>query len=458
MAVYGGDVYGTGRYRSTGPVLSVEIGLASAVSAFTLDLSQLAPVTAPAEVDELGNDQGFNWVDISEWVLEGVTFRRGSTRSQGPFWRYEAGTASLTLDNLDGRFDPLKLDGPYVSAGVSEIRPNLPVRISGIVGSTSEILWTGVVDAIDIDYNSATYSTAVFRCVDGVAFLQAADLPELSTPVGTGDTVAGRIERILDRVGWPASQRDLDPVPNNLLQSSTLAASAWADILLAADSDAGYVWIDRTGRIVYRSVGAITTTPGLTFSSSLSASGFEFTSVVVSRDVGQVFNSVSLARKNGTTVTVEDIDAQALIGQVRGFSRNDLICQADDEVEKVASWIVGNFGELRTRVESVSLSPPADTELLSSGEWLTLLRLELGELVRVVHTTPDGRDIEVNAIVRGLEWSVSTKAFDLTVSLQTTTADVVLFVLDDVDRAVLGGTDSGVTYAGNALSLIGTRS
>jgi hypothetical protein len=440
------------------PLFTVEVGLASATSYFTLDATQLSPATAPAVDAPLGDDQGYVWTDVSEYVLEGLTFRRGATRSQGPFWRYEVGTANVTLDNLDGRFDPLNLSGPYVSGGLSEIRPNLPVRISAKIGATTEPVWRGVVDSVELDYTSVTYSTVELRCVDGVAFLQAADLPELSTPVGEGDTVAARIDRILDRVGWPASQRDLDPVTANTLQASTLAASAWADVLLAADSDAGYVWVDKAGRLVYRTRGAIPTEPSLTFSSSATTAGKDFVAVTITRDVGQVYNSVSLARANGRAVTVEDVDAQATIGQVRGYSRSDLVCQTDDQVADVASWVVGNYADLQTRVEEVTLAPPADTALLSEGEWWELLRLEVGDVVRVVHATPDGRDVDVTAVVRGLDWRASVRSFELKVSLQTQAPDYVLFVLDDSVRGVLAGVDGAITYEGVPLSLLAPRS
>jgi len=440
------------------PLFTVEIGLASATSSFTLDLTQLSPATAPAVDAPLGDNQGYAWTDVSDYVMEGLTFRRGVTRSQGPFWRYEAGQASFELDNVDGRFDPLNLSGPYVSAGVSEIRPNLPVRISAVVDGTTETMWTGVVDSVDLDYSSVTWSTVKFSCVDGVAFLQAADLPELTTPAGAGDTAAARITRILDRVGWPAGQRDLDPVTANTMQASTLAASAWADILLTADSDAGYVWMDRTGRLVYRTRGAIAALPSLTFSSSATTSGKDFTAITITRDVGQVYNSVNLARATSTAVFVEDQTAQATIGQVRGYSRSDLVCETNDQVGDIASWILGVFSDLVTRVEEIVLAPPADTDLLAAAQWWELLRLELGDVVRVVHATPDGRDVDVTAVVRGLEWTAGVRSFGLKVSLQTQNPDYTMFVLDDAVRGVLAGTDGAVTYEGTALALTGSRS
>ena len=422
------------------PLFTVEIGLASVVNAFTLDSStkgQLSPATAPVVDVPLGDTLGYSWVAITDYVMEGLTFRRGATRAQGPFWRYEAGTASFEVDNLDGRFDPLNLSGPYVTAGVTELRPSLPVRISANVDGAVEVVWSGVVDTISLDYSSMTWSTAKFTCVDGVERLQAADLPELTTAAGAGDTVAARIGRILDRVNWPAEARDLNAATGNTLQASTLAAAAWADIQLAADSDAGYLWIDRKGNVVYRTRGYVTTSPTMTFSSDPAVDGLDFTGLDVTRDVAQVFNSVSLARAGSTQTTVQDVVSQATIGQVRGFSRNDMQCETDAQLADVSSWILANYSTLVTRIEEIRLAPPADTALLSSGYWLALVRLELGDVVRVVHRTPDGRSITVDAVVRGISWSAGVRSFDLVLSLQSQNPQVGTFILDDLANGVL---------------------
>lgn len=50
--------------------------------------------------------------DVSAY-LQHLEVTRGSTRVESPIIRYEAGTAVLTLDNSDRRFDPTNLTGPY---------------------------------------------------------------------------------------------------------------------------------------------------------------------------------------------------------------------------------------------------------------------------------------------------------------------------------------------------------
>lgn len=426
------------------PYFTVELGLSATSSSFTLDSAtkgQLSPATAPAVDYPLGDDLGYTWTDVTDYVLDdGFGFRRGATRSQGPWWRYESGSASFTVDNLDGRFDPLNLSGPYVSGGTTNLRPGLPVRISAVVGSGTETVWVGVVDSIGIPYSSATWSTAKFTCVDAVERLQAADLPELTTAVGAGDTVAARIDRVLDRMGWPAAARDLDTITGNTLQASTMAQSSWAQILLAADSDAGYVWVDRYGKVVYRTRSAVTSVAGVQFSSVEGSTALGFDEIDISRDVQQVYNSISLARAGGTALLAEDVDQQAVIGQVRGYSRSDLVCEDDAQLGDVATWVLSTFAALQTRVEGITVRPPADTDLLSEASWLTLLRLDIGTTISVSHATPDGRTITSTGVVRGVEWTAGVRSFEVKFSLQQITTDIYRFVLDTdvLDTGSLG--------------------
>lgn len=59
-----------------------------------------------------------NWTSVSPWVRS-FTITRPSTRLQGPLWNFQAATASILLDNSDGRFDPDNLAGPYVTGAPS---------------------------------------------------------------------------------------------------------------------------------------------------------------------------------------------------------------------------------------------------------------------------------------------------------------------------------------------------
>jgi hypothetical protein len=165
--------------------------------------------------------------------------------------------------------------------------------------------------------------------------------------------------------------------------------------------------------------------------------GLDFDQVIISNDVAQVYNAVTLQRAEGLPVFVEDINAQAIIGQIRGYSRTDLLCETDAQVADIASWVLALYADMTTRVEELTIKPPADDTLLSPSSWWSLMRLEIGTVVRVIHATPDGRSITVDGVIRGVEWSAGVRSFSLKLSLQTNADDVGQFRLNDTVDGVL---------------------
>jgi hypothetical protein len=76
------------------------------------------------------------WTDITAYALSFNT-GRGASRADGPVLRFEAGHATVTLDNSDRRFDPTNLSGPYVAGGRTQVEPMRKVRISAVYDGTA---------------------------------------------------------------------------------------------------------------------------------------------------------------------------------------------------------------------------------------------------------------------------------------------------------------------------------
>lgn len=113
-----------------------------------------------------------DWTDITGWVRwpAGITATSGRTASQ--LHAITAGSSTLILDNLDGRFNPHNPDGPYYG----ELLPRVPVRISMIAaGGEVRSRWRGWVDGgwpqgwADVD------STVTLKLLDAAGYLAQAE-------------------------------------------------------------------------------------------------------------------------------------------------------------------------------------------------------------------------------------------------------------------------------------------
>src|SRR5437868_658471 len=64
------------------------------------------------------------WTDVTAY-LRGIQTSRSFDRNLAA---WQAGTASFVLANIDGRFSPSNMASPYVTGGITGVRPWRPVR------------------------------------------------------------------------------------------------------------------------------------------------------------------------------------------------------------------------------------------------------------------------------------------------------------------------------------------
>ena len=408
----------------------IYFGLAKTSGTFILDSSLLDGA------DILDGELGYTWTEVTDYVVQpSVSFKRGAQQNPSPWWRYEAGSLSFTLDNPDDRFSAVNTNGPYAVAGTNQLQPGMPVRVqlygTPVGGGTSEReAWTGTVDIYEPDYTNGRPSTVQVTASAGVADPQAADYDALASPVGAGDLVGQRINRILDNIGWPTSLRSIDDDPAysfSTLQGTSLAQPAWTEMLLAADADNGVLYLSPTGVVTYISRRRLQRL-GWVFDGTTGTGTASYESAVIRYDRQQVINRVSLARIGGFQTTVEDATSQAING-LRSYSRSDLPCEDDADVQSLANWILYRFATLAYRVESITLKLLQGTD--NTDRWMQVARIGIGDAVQLKHPTGPSSYLDISGHVRGVAWNMTEGlAATVTIYLQPMPPYFTPFILD----------------------------
>ncbi len=140
------------------------------------------------------------WVDVTDFVRE-VTVRRGRSDE---FQEFEAGTATITLDNRDRRFDPLNTSSPYSP----NVVPRRGIRITALntIGgtTTSFRMFRGFVEGWPVSITDAGFdSTVTVECVDIMGLLAQEELPD--------DLADSYIRGLSPRHYWPLND-PIDPI------------------------------------------------------------------------------------------------------------------------------------------------------------------------------------------------------------------------------------------------------
>lgn len=192
--------------------------------------------------------------DVSSADMSG-SIRRGR---QNELQRIEAGTLDARLLNLSGDFWPAYAGSIYYP----NVLPAKRVQVRVSYGGTDYDVYTGYIERWLPHYLS-------FGGMGPVTDVQASDFYRflsamlLNDPAGYAEELSGtRIDNVLDDLGVPDSQRDLDAGQTMVIATGALAnANALEHLRMVQDTEQGIVFQAGGGNVVFQDRHARLTPP-----------------------------------------------------------------------------------------------------------------------------------------------------------------------------------------------------
>jgi len=351
---------------ATTPVVKIafDLSLAGAGNFFTIGAT---PMGAPPQVGALPI-AGDVLTDVSSDVRS-IRVRRGRSRETD---RFDAGVASVTVDNRSRLYDPA------AGTAVSPFAPSLKPRKAFTVEANGQAVFTGQVEDIDLDYDVTGDSTTTFKAADGFTLLNQRTLtPGTATPEVTGD----RINAILDDIGWPTLRRSIDAGRADLGDDVIPdRQNALAYLNKIAASEPGAVFVARNGAFAFRDRTAAQVASGVVFADD--GLGIPFNDLSVEYGTERLHTRIEVAYPAGTAVAV---NAQSEIEYGLDVLSIDTLLDTDLNAQRLADFYSAKFGEPLVRVNSLRV--PVST--LEGANLGAVLALDLGDQV-TVRFTPNG--------------------------------------------------------------------
>lgn len=340
------------------------------------------------------------WTDVTPW-LQSFTFTRGATRVEGPILRYEAGTASIVLSNLDGRFNPVNPAGPYVSAGRTQVRPMVPVRIRTSYAGVYYDQWRGFADGWQLNYLGPEHSSVTLTATDAQKVLTSHARTELPVAVGAGELPGARVNRILDSVGWPARDRLIE-TGQTRLAATTMGGDAWSELLLVQDTEIGEIFVDPSGKVVFRGRYSVLTripsiTPQAVFGSDVSGGELYFADAVPQFDDDNVRNIMRITREGGVQQEVSD-PASIVDFLEKTYERSGLLLQSDLEALDYGRYLLSQSKDAELRFGQIVVDPRAAPDDL----FPQCFGRDYGDRVTIRKRDPNVPLIEQDVLIRGV--------------------------------------------------------
>lgn len=346
------------------------------------------------------------WTDITKWVR--------SWSTQRAFGRdiaaWDPGQATIVLDNRDARFSPDNLSGPYVSAGVTGIRPWRPVRIRAAYGGTTYPIYQGYAqsfaEARKPGRGTGTGdATVTVSCLDEMARLARVD-GFATSPVGASELTGARVQRVLNSAGH-TGPRAVDAGTVTVL-ATDLSKNVADELKLTADSEQGSLWVEADSTVYFeRQYALMENTRSNTVQATFGDGGgseLPYADPVVAYDGQLVRNIVSFARVGGTAQLVFDNSSRSLYGDQRE-TRTDLVCETDTQALNLATFFLNQYKDPERRITQITVKPRRAPASL----YPQVLGRKVRDLVRVISRPPGGFTLTRDCHIAGISHNVSAR-------------------------------------------------
>ena len=388
-----------------------------------LDTNILAD--APAEI-----------VDVTDKVRR-VSTRRGRNRILSNF---EAGTATVVLNDPESWFNPQNSASPYWDpiTNTSKVIPLRKIRIyadqdrgDGVIQRF--FMFSGYISSYDTSFYQGTTedSTVTLQCVDGFRLLT--NVATGTAPLGYPEQLSGaRVNDLLDFATWPSSLRNID-VGDSLMQADP---GGERNILQAIQtieqSEFGAFYIQPTGvaRFLDRTdVSELADAGPRVFSDT--GIGLPYVNVDIAYDDQLVLNDITVTKVGGGTpgfaYSQDSVDKYF----VKSGQRSNLLVTNDQETQDQANMLLVARENAELRVDSMTLTLSTDANDLNVAGLTT----DIYRLIFVYKSMPGGSTIEKELFVQGVQHDVTpttwmTKFFTQEPIIQA-------FILDSTTQGVL---------------------
>jgi hypothetical protein len=376
-------------------------------------------------------------VDISSMVMKCST-RRGRNRILSNF---EAGSATVVLNDPDSDFSPFNPASPYFG----KLLPLRKIRIYANVDTFAErvYLFSGYITSYDTGFYQGTDQTATvtLECVDGFRLLNGVSTGTAPVPLCIDNQFSGaRVEELLLFAGFPSSMQDLDQGTSTMQADPGGQRNILQAVQTVEQSEFGAFFMSRQGEAKFLSRNTVTELADsqTRFYSDTGQPGSQpYTNLDFAYDDQLILNDVTVtAQVNaglGTGTPQEKID-QASIDQyfTKSGQRTGILVRSDQEALDQAQTLVAARKDAILRIDSMDLSISGETDV---NNLFTNLSTDIYDLVFITKLMPGGSTVARELFIQGVQNNITPNNW--TMRLLTAEPLIQAFILDSGTQGLL---------------------
>ena len=419
--------------------------MATPVIGVEIDFSNGASFGYPLILDDLAygllgtgilSDSASDIVNITDMVMA-VSTRRGRNRILSNF---EAGTATVTINDPDSDFNPQNAAGPYYG----KLLPLRKIRIYAdtfVDGNLFRVaLFSGYINSFDTSFYQGLQqtSTVTLQCTDGFRLLNNVSTGTAPIPGCTAGQLSGaRMNSILDFAGFPGSMRAIDAGDSTMQVDPGGQRNILQALQTVEQSEFGAFYMARNGEAKFLSRDYISVLADFTVRDYSDVPGpgvLPYTNLDFAFDDQLILNDVTVTRVGGTPQTATSAESIATYFTKSG-QRTDILVETDSESEDQARTLIAARKDSDIRIDSMSLNLVA-----ANSEFTTLanLSMDIYTLINITKSMSGGSTITRELFVQGVQHDVRPGVWNMKVL--TSEPIIQAFILDSETQGILGDT------------------
>jgi hypothetical protein len=363
-------------------------------------------------------------VDVSNKV-DSIKTNRGRSANADNF---QTGSMSLRIIDQNGDFNPMNPASPYYEL----LTPMRKVVISASYGATTYPIFAGYITSYETttprDVGEIVYTTV--QAVDGFRLASNAQISTVASATA-GQTSGTRIGKILDQIGWPTSQRDIDTGQTTVQADPGTARTALAALQTIESTEYGALYMDALGNFTFQdralTSSSVAGTP-VVFNDD--GTGISYNNALWRLDDTLVFNKATISRVGGTPQVASN---QASIDKyfLHSYNEQNLMMESDAEALNNALAYVASRQETSIRCDAVILDLYTDNY---DAGITAALDLDYFDPVTVSTTQPGSSTLTKTLQVFGVSHDIRPSSWKTTF----TTLEPI------IDSFIIGSTQYGV--------------
>lgn len=405
----------------------VKIGLSTGAAIDPTWLRLDDPVAGLLDVQVLAPDDVLTDVSTDtngQQRVMSLSIDRSSTQGAGALVEYAAGTLSMTLRDDNGDLDPVTLGEPI---------PGIPIQVSKVWAGNVYPLFTGKINSWEPEHRYPDQAVIQVTATDNLGKVQGYNVAE-QNPSGAGALSGARINALLDLIGWPTGQRDIDTGTITLAET-TFEGNVLNNARDVTQAEVGQLWARANGDIRFADRYSLYLDGGTVMGTFGSGPGeLPWVGTLgISYSDANLINLIRAIRDGGTTVYESSDEASRSRYGDRSPGQFTLPFDTDDQVAGWTDYVRARDAQPKLVFTDVTI----DVRAGEASLYPQVLTRDFGERIAVVRRPPGVAADTRECWIRGIHHSFEAPLdFKTRWELEPATNDTPLF-LDDPVRGLL---------------------